>query len=372
MGETEAFCFQQDIVGEDEVEVTAAWPPTDFALTAELGFDGLGLIEQGFERCFQGAFLCTCGRALMCFHDDHLVEKIWLVSDAPGVGLEQGRRGDDGTDTLGNELAGGGQGGVAIAEISAQGDGDGHGWSFKAFGFWFGRHNIPLPLVVERPAPSTKRLNSYAIFPNFIAIEGNIGAGKTTLARRLAEDRNSRLILEAFSDNPFLPPFYAEPERYAFPVELFFMAERHKQLQAELAQTDLFSSGVIADYIFVKTLLFARNTLPTEEFRLFSRLFKVMDAGFPNPDLIVFLDRPVEALQANIAKRGRAYELKMKDDYLASVRAAYYNYFGTQKEVPVLVLELGELNFAEDEAVYDRMVTLMARPYPVGVTTVRV
>ena len=208
--------------------------------------------------------------------------------------------------------------------------------------------------------------------PSFIAIEGNIGAGKTTLATRLAEEHNRRLILEEFSDNPFLPPFYREPERYAFPVELFFMAERHKQLQAELAQTDLFTNGVIADYIFVKTLLFARNTLPEEEFRLFSRLFKVMDAGFPNPELIVYLHRPVEALQANIAKRGRDYEQEIKDDYLASVQAAYFNYFGTQKEQPVLILDLGEKNFVEDEAVFQRMVTLMQETYPVGMSTLEV
>ena len=205
---------------------------------------------------------------------------------------------------------------------------------------------------------------------NFIAIEGNIGAGKTTLANRLATDYNRRLILEEFSDNPFLPPFYREPERYAFPVELFFMAERHKQLQAELAQADLFKNGVIADYIFVKTLLFARNTLPAEEFRLFSRLFKVMDAGFPNPDLIVYLHRPVEALQANIAKRGRDYEQEMKDGYLKSVQEAYFNYFGSQKEIPVLILELGDLNFVEDEMVYERMVEAMGGEWPVGVSTV--
>lgn len=186
----------------------------------------------------------------------------------------------------------------------------------------------------------------------------------------MAAEHNRRLILEEFSDNPFLPPFYREPERYAFPVELFFMAERHKQLQAELAQSDLFTNGVIADYIFVKTLLFARNTLPEEEFRLFSRLFKVMDAGFPNPDLIVYLDRPIEALQANIAKRGREYEQKMKDEYLRSVQQAYFNYFGTQQEHPVLILELGEQDFEEQEAVYDRMVTLMRQDYPVGVTRV--
>ncbi|MEM9928654.1 MAG: deoxynucleoside kinase, partial [Bacteroidota bacterium] len=155
-----------------------------------------------------------------------------------------------------------------------------------------------------------------------------------------------------------------------FPVELFFMAERHKQLQAELAQSELFTNGVIADYIFVKTLLFARNTLQEEEFRLFSRLFKVMDAGFPNPELIVYLHRPVEALQKNIAKRGRAYEQEIKDDYLASVQAAYFNYFGSQKEHPVLIMELGDKNFLEDEELFQRMVSLMEEQYPVGRTTV--
>jgi deoxyadenosine/deoxycytidine kinase len=208
------------------------------------------------------------------------------------------------------------------------------------------------------------------VSPNFIAIEGNIGAGKTTLATRLAADQNRRLILEEFSDNPFLPPFYREPERYAFPVELFFMAERHKQLQSELAQTDLFTNGVIADYIFIKTLLFARNTLPDEEFRLFSRLFKVMDAGFPSPELIVYLHRPVKALQANIAKRGRDYEQEIKDEYLANVQSAYFNYFGSQKEQAVLVLELGEKNFAEDEELYQQIVALINGQYPVGMTSV--
>lgn len=208
------------------------------------------------------------------------------------------------------------------------------------------------------------------MLPTFIAIEGNIGAGKTTLCTRIATEHNRRLILEEFSDNPFLPPFYREPERYAFPVELFFMAERHKQLQNELAQTDLFSNGVVADYIFVKTLLFARNTLPEEEFRLFSRLFKAMDAGFPSPELIVYIHRPVEALQANITKRGREYEQEMKDDYLTSVQQAYLSYFGTQREVPVLILDLHDLNFEEDEAVYARMLAAMEKTYPIGVTRV--
>lgn len=226
-------------------------------------------------------------------------------------------------------------------------------------------------------AEGTKRSNrpkyqAVINLPTFIAIEGNIGAGKTTLSRSLAADFNRRLILEEFSDNPFLPPFYREPERYAFPVELFFMAERHKQLQNELAQADLFTSGVVADYIFIKTLLFARNTLPEEEFRLFSRLFQVMDAGFPNPDLIVYLHRPIAALQANIAKRGRAYEQEIKDTYLASVQSAYLNYFRSQQEIPVLVLELGELDFEQDTEVYQQILKVMAEPYSIGMTTVKV
>lgn len=218
---------------------------------------------------------------------------------------------------------------------------------------------------------ATQKYHS-TILPNFIAIEGNIGAGKTTLSRRLAAEQNRRLILEEFSDNPFLPPFYREPERYAFPVELFFMAERHKQLQNELAQTDLFTNGVIADYLFIKTLLFARNSLPEEEFRLFSRLFNVMDAGFPNPDLIVYLHRPVEALQANIAKRGREYEKEMKDGYLLSVQQAYFNYFRTQKELPVLVLDVGDLNFEDDPTIYAQITAAMQKAYPVGVTRVEI
>lgn len=211
---------------------------------------------------------------------------------------------------------------------------------------------------------------SDAPLPNFLAIEGNIGAGKTTLARRLARDFNRRLILETFDDNPFLPPFYREPERYAFPVELFFMAERHKQFQHQLGQGDLFHAGTIADYVFTKTLLFARNTLTEEEFRLFSRIFNVMDAGFPNPDLIVYLHRPVAALQANIRRRGRAYEQDMKDDYLQSVEDAYDSYFRTQKDHAVLVLDLGEHNFQTDAAVYHRILRNLGKPWPVGVSRI--
>ncbi len=203
--------------------------------------------------------------------------------------------------------------------------------------------------------------------PPFLVIEGNIGAGKTTLSTRLSEAFNRRLILEAFDDNPFLPLFYAEPERYAFPVELFFMAERHKQLQHELANRELFTQGTIADYLFIKTLLFARNSLTEEEFQLFGRLFRAMDANFPKPDLIVYLRRPIEALQQNIARRGRSYEGNIQNDYLVSVERAYLSYFNTLKGTPVVVLDVGHTDFAASETAYRRIVDLLTVPYAAGV-----
>ena len=206
--------------------------------------------------------------------------------------------------------------------------------------------------------------------PPFTVIEGNIGAGKTTLAGRLAEQFGRRLILEQFTDNPFLPLFYKDPDRYAFPVELFFMAERHKQLEAELAHRELFTqAGTVADYLFVKTLLFARNSLSEQEFRLFSRLFSVMDAGFPSPDLVVYLHRPVAALQRNIARRGRSFETSIADDYLRSVQAAYFSYFRSVPDLPVVVVDCGETDFTQDEA-YGRVVELLTeRAYRPGLHT---
>ena len=184
--------------------------------------------------------------------------------------------------------------------------------------------------------------------PPFTVIEGNIGAGKTTLATRLAEDFDRRLILEQFTDNPFLPLFYQDSDRYAFPVELFFMAERHKQLESELAHRELFTpAGTVADYLFSKTLLFARNSLSEQEFRLFTRLFKVMDAGFPDPDLVVYLHRPIEALQRNIARRGRSFETKISDDYLRSIQRAYFSYFRSMPKLPVVVVDCGDTDFTE-------------------------
>ncbi|KAA3634875.1 MAG: deoxynucleoside kinase [Bacteroidetes bacterium] len=203
----------------------------------------------------------------------------------------------------------------------------------------------------------------------FITIEGNIGAGKTTLTHMLSKDFNYKIILEEFSDNPFLPFFYKNPERYAFPVELFFMAERHKQLQEELAKKDLFQQSVVADYFFLKTLLFAKNNLNEEEYRLFQRLFDVLNLSFPAPDILVYLHRPVENLLQSIKVRGRAYEQVIKAEYLSEIQAAYFNFFKTDVNFPVLIINLGVADFLREEATYQRIIGLLNREYEVGVHT---
>lgn len=200
----------------------------------------------------------------------------------------------------------------------------------------------------------------------FIAIEGNIGAGKTTLCHRLAARTGCSLVLEQFTDNPFLPPFYEQPERYAFPVELFFMTERHKQLLEHFANPDLFSTLTVADYFFVKTLLFAKNNLSEEEFRLFQRLFSVLNATFPKPDMLLYLHRPVDALLRQIRQRGREIERNISPTYLEEIQNAYFDYLKTETETPVIVLDLGDADFQRDDAVFEKIVALLDEPMEAG------
>ena len=182
-----------------------------------------------------------------------------------------------------------------------------------------------------------------AHFPHqFLAVEGNIGAGKTTLCNLIAEQFGCRLLLEQFTDNPFLPFFYENSERYGFPVELFFMTERHKQLQEHFAQPDLFQQTTIADYFFVKTLLFAKNNLNDEEYRLFQRLWQVLNQTFPRPDVLFYLHRPVEILLKQIEKRGRDYEKNISSDYLTEIQNAYFDYFKSEINVPIVVIDLSD------------------------------
>ena len=183
----------------------------------------------------------------------------------------------------------------------------------------------------------------------FITIEGNIGAGKTTLSNILAQKLNAKLILEEFADNPFLPKFYEKPDQYAFPLELFFMAERYKQLKDFLHTQDLFQEVTISDYLFTKCLLFAKVNLPDEEFRLYQKLFDIIHQQINFPDILIYLHAPVQKLQENIKKRNRSYEQDIKDDYLFNLQETYTSYI-KQHNIKTIFIDASNADFIGNEA----------------------
>jgi len=202
---------------------------------------------------------------------------------------------------------------------------------------------------------------------NYIVIEGNIGAGKTSFCQKIADELDAKLILEQFSDNPFLPLFYKSPERYAFPVELFFMSERHKQLQEFLLEQDLFRQYTVSDYVFSKTLLFAGQNLIGEELRLFQNLFNTLNASFPKPDLLVYLHRPVEELLENIRKRNRSYESDISEEYLQKIQQAYFDFFRMhQDKMPILMLDVSGFDFMSSAEDYKILKSTLAESYVIG------
>ena len=200
-----------------------------------------------------------------------------------------------------------------------------------------------------------------------IAIEGNIGSGKTTLATMLANDIDARLVLEQFADNPFLPKFYSDPEKHAFPLELFFMAERYHQLK-NLKEQDLFKPQIISDYFFVKSKLFAQNNLKKDEMQLFNRLFDIMLSSLSKPDLLVYLYSDVERLQQNIKNRGRDFEQNISDEYLQNIQDKYLDFLRKQSDFPVLLLDVTNVDFVADKNIYDKIGELIFVEYSVGVT----
>ncbi|MBC7936227.1 MAG: deoxynucleoside kinase [Rhizobacter sp.] len=179
---------------------------------------------------------------------------------------------------------------------------------------------------------------------NFVTIEGNIGAGKTTLANLLSKHYNARLILEEFADNPFLPKFYESPEQYAFPLELFFMAERYKQLKELLQTKDMFQQVTVSDYLFTKCLLFAKVNLPDEEFRLYQKLFDIINPQIVQPDILIYLHSPVNKLQENIKKRNRQYELGIPNDYLFILQETYTQYI-KQHNIKTIFVDASNADF---------------------------
>lgn len=179
---------------------------------------------------------------------------------------------------------------------------------------------------------------------SFVTIEGNIGAGKTTLANILCKHLNARLILEEFAENPFLPKFYQNPDQYAFPLELFFMAERYKQLKDLLHSNDLFQNITVSDYLFSKCLLFAKVNLPEEEFRLYQKLFDIINPQIIQPDLLIYLHSPVAKLQENIKKRNRSFEQDIPNDYLYTLQETYTQYI-KQHNIKTLFIDASNADF---------------------------
>ncbi|MBS1600157.1 MAG: deoxynucleoside kinase [Bacteroidetes bacterium] len=200
---------------------------------------------------------------------------------------------------------------------------------------------------------------------HYITIEGNIGAGKTTLAHLLAKHFNARLILEQFADNPFLPQFYENPKQYAFPLELFFMAERYKQLKELVYTKDLFQSITVADYLFTKCLLFAKVNLPEEEFRLYQKFFDIIYQQLVQPDLVIYLHAPVSKLQQNIRKRNRSYEQNIPDEYLFNIQEAYTNYI-RQHNVKTIFIDAGNADFLSNPKHFKVILDALEKDYEAG------
>lgn len=187
----------------------------------------------------------------------------------------------------------------------------------------------------------------------FLVIEGNIGAGKTTLSEKLAKKFNAKLIVEQFADNPFLPKFYKNQERYSFPLELSFLADRYNQIKEEVLNLDLFHNFLIADYYFAKSAIFAQNTLKKDEYRLFRQIFDIVFESMPKPDLYVFLHSRTEKLLKNIAKRGRDYEQEITPDYLEKIQNGYFHFFKQVNNFPILIIDVNNIDFVDNNQHYD-------------------
>ncbi|MBO4646178.1 MAG: deoxynucleoside kinase [Bacteroidales bacterium] len=205
---------------------------------------------------------------------------------------------------------------------------------------------------------------------NFITIEGCIGAGKTTLSERLAQELNAQLVLERFVDNPFLPKFYKDPEHYAFPLEMTFLTDRYQQLKTLLSKRDLFTDLVISDYFIGKCAIFSKNNLQADEYNLYINVYDILSSYLPKPEIIFYLHNSIEQLLKNIAKRGRDYERHITADYLQDIQSSYINYLKRLNQIPVVIVDTHELDFVNREHDYLYLKSLLERSYSNGVTTI--
>lgn len=206
---------------------------------------------------------------------------------------------------------------------------------------------------------------------NYLVIEGNIGAGKTTLAQMISEKYQTKLVLEQFADNPFLPKFYENQEQYSFPLEMAFLAERYNQLNRELSHFDLFSPFTISDYYFMKSLIFAQNTLQPDEYNLYRQFFTIIYEKMPKPDLYVYLHKDADLLLKNIAERGRTYETFITKAYLEKITQGYFGYFRQQTDFPVLIIDTNGIDFVKKTADFEKLTaTIFNGQFDKGITRV--
>jgi deoxyguanosine kinase len=204
----------------------------------------------------------------------------------------------------------------------------------------------------------------------YIAIEGNIGAGKTSLATRVAADNNARLVLEEFADNPFLPKFYKEHDRYAFPLELSFLAERFAQLKKELGSPDLFQQAVVSDYFISKSLIFSKANLAGDEYDLFAKLYSIIEPTLPKPELLLYIHLPADLLLENIRKRGRGYEQDITAKYLEGVQHSYFEFIRQHETMRIVIVDTTSLDFVNSPADYEQMCRLIDTEFPLGITRI--
>lgn len=202
---------------------------------------------------------------------------------------------------------------------------------------------------ITRPIPISEKYN-------YIAIEGNIGAGKTSLAKLISDDFNARLVLERFADNPFLPKFYEDKERFAFPLEMSFLADRYQQLSDDLAQFDLFKNFIVSDYYIFKSLIFAQVTLAKDEYALYRKMFDIMYKEITKPDLYVYLYQNTDRLLLNIKKRGREYEQNIEAEYLQKIHDGYTQFIKTEQYLNVLIIDVSELDFVHEKMDYENII----------------
>jgi deoxyguanosine kinase len=205
----------------------------------------------------------------------------------------------------------------------------------------------------------------------YLVIEGNIGAGKTSLCNKIAAEKHAKIILEQFADNPFLPKFYKNPDRYSFPLELSFLADRYNQLKKNLDTFDLFNELIVADYFFMKSLIFSSSTLQEDEYKLYRQLFDIIYSSLPKPDLYVYLHKSVDNLLNNIKMRGREYEQNISYEYLKSIENGYFSFFKQQNNIKILLIDTNSIDFVNNDQHYQMLVnTIFGQDYEDGINRI--